>query len=158
MARKPDFAAAQMRLSHMSMAEGEVDAGITWCEKALASQPDDAGALSNYGFMLMLKGDFKGAIVKLDRSYTASPGLLTPLVLSDVYRLTGDYATALTYSRNAMQMVVNPNLRDPASWAANGSTITCPLQRTTTKVGRMASMPRVSRLAGVYSCRFTSMR
>ena len=111
-AKKPGFPAALLLLSHMSMAEGNLDAGIAWCEKALASQPDDANSLSNYGFMLLLKGDFKGAIVKLDRAYMASPGLLTPLVISDVHRLTGNYATALIYSHNAMQMVVNPNLRD----------------------------------------------
>ena len=45
--------------------------------------------LSNHGFMLMLKGDFKGVMAKLDRAYMALPGLLTTLVVSDVHRLTG---------------------------------------------------------------------
>ncbi len=111
-AKKPDFATAQLLISHMSMAEGDLDAAVSWSEKALVSQPDNANAMSNLGFYFMLKGDFAGAIAKLERAQLVSPGLLTPLVLSDVHRLSGDYDSALNYSRNAAKMVTNENLRD----------------------------------------------
>ena len=80
--------------------------------KALLSQPDNANAMSNLGFFLMLKGDFAGTIAKVERAHRASPNLLSPLVLSDAHRLSGNYAGALEWSGLAVKIVTNENLRD----------------------------------------------
>lgn len=111
-AKRPRFSAALQMMSHMSMADGELPAAIDWCRKALEADPDSANAQSNMGFMLLLTGDYPGAIAILERANRASPNLLTPLVLSDACRLSGEFQKALHYSRNATRMAADENLRD----------------------------------------------
>ncbi|HEX2747300.1 MAG TPA: tetratricopeptide repeat protein, partial [Verrucomicrobiales bacterium] len=112
LAKKPDLAAAALLLSHMSMAGGDLDSGMSWCRKALEAQPDYANARSNMGFIQLLDGDYAGAVSNLERAQLTSPSLLTPLVLSDAYRLQGKFSEALAWSRSAARMAADENLKD----------------------------------------------
>ena len=110
--KNPKFATAQLLLGHISMSEGDLDTAADWCRKALESQPDFANALSNLGFIVMLQHDFPGAAGLLEQANRLSPSALTGVVLSDVYRLSGNYAGALAYSRTAATMLNDEKFAD----------------------------------------------
>lgn len=111
LAKKPDFSWAQMLLGHIEMSEGNIEAAKAWDEKAVAADPGNANALGNLGFICLLTGDFEGAIQKLERASMAEPNLLQTLVLSDAWRMKGDYSTALVFSRAAARMAAQEDVR-----------------------------------------------
>jgi tetratricopeptide (TPR) repeat protein len=109
--KKPNFSWAQTVLGHIEMVEGNSEAAQSWNEKAVASDPGNATALGNLGFMYLLTGDFDKAIEKLDQAVVLEESLLVPLALSDAWRLKGEYATALNYSRIAARMAADEEVR-----------------------------------------------
>jgi len=109
--RKPDFSWAQMLLGHIEMVEGNLDAAKSWDEKAITSDPGNANALGNLGFIYLLTGDFDGAIEKLQRASLADNNLLQFLVLSDAWRMKGQYARAIGYSRQTARMSQDETVR-----------------------------------------------
>jgi Tfp pilus assembly protein PilF len=112
LAKKPDFSAAQTIMGHIALAEGDITTAKSWTEKAVASDPKNANALSNLGYLCLLTGDPDEAIEKLTRANFAEPNLVTPLCLADANRLKGDYAEALRYSRSVVRALENQDLRN----------------------------------------------
>lgn len=110
--KNPRFSAAQMLLGHIDMSEGNMESAAVWCRKALESEPGNANAMGNLGFILMLLHEYAEAAELLEKSFRVSPSALVALVLSDVYRLSGDYATALGRSRMAVAMLDDEKVND----------------------------------------------
>ena len=109
--KKPDFAWALMLLGHIEMSEGNVPAAITWNEKAVATDPGNTNARSNLGFMYLITGDLDRAAKESEQAYAEDASILSPLVLSDIWRLKGDYSRSLSYSRVALSMVQDEDVR-----------------------------------------------
>lgn len=107
--KKPDFSWAQMMLGHIEMSSGNIAEAKAWDEKAVAADPGNANALGNLGFICLLSGDFDNSIAKLERASLAEPSVLQPLVLSDAWRMKGEYAKSLIYSRAVVRLVTKEN-------------------------------------------------
>ena len=110
--KQPDLAAAQILLSHMDLVDGDLASAGKWSAAAVKSEPDNSLALNNLGFLRLLQEEFGEAQKLLDRGYRISPGLLTPLVMSDCLRMQGKYDDALSYSRVARDMAMDETLKD----------------------------------------------
>jgi len=86
----------------------DLDSALEMVKKALAQEPESAAYLDTFGWVLYRKGDYKGALLKINQAYTRQQDAVIAEHLGDVLAKLGRHQQALDAYREGLE-------RDPDS-------------------------------------------
>ncbi|MBI2206369.1 MAG: AAA family ATPase [Candidatus Rokubacteria bacterium] len=117
-------------LGWISAAEGDVEASVALCERALASAPNPVGrvnAIAALGYVLLEAGDVSRAVATLEEAVTLGRGFgaqrpqwLFLAMLADAYRLEGRLDDAHAAAVEVIRSTREVDYRYARGWAERG--------------------------------------